>query len=122
MKKAKVEFGGRETGDRKTREQAAQDAIRRRNKRREGVTRLLKSQAFRDWFFEVMDDLCGFDNGLDLQDDFVQGKRASASFLKRSLLIGEGSAEFLGELTARYFKADREGIAAADNNNIGTDR
>lgn len=114
-KTKKIEFGGRDTRTRKEREEAAQDAARRRRARRDGVTRLLKSQAFRDWFYGVVEEMCGFDFGLDMQDEFVMGKRASASLLKQSILIGDGSAEFLGELTTRHFNAVREAARRTTN-------
>ena len=122
MSGKKVEFGGRDAEGREAVAEKQDAAARAAVERHDRVSRLIASSDFREWFYEVMDGLCGPDFGLTACDEFVMGKRASASFLKQSLMIGDGSAKFIGEITERYFKAEHEAIMSAYRQTIGNDR
>ena len=91
-------------------------------RRRSTVERLMKNADFKEWFFGTMVELCAFGDDLAPVDEWHQGLRAAAAFMRRSLLISDDAPEFLAQLDRRYFEGVRRGMADAERKTTQNER
>ena len=89
----------------------AEKAAAEFEERRRSISSLVKNEDFRQWFQYVNLELCGTDFGLNELDPFTQGKRATMTWLKQTLCIGDGAPEFLALIARAHYRAIGEAHA-----------
>lgn len=91
-------------------------------RRKSTVEGLIENADFKEWFFGTMVELCAFGDDLSPVDEWHQGLRAAAAFIRRSLLIADGAPEFLAQLDKRYFDGVRRGMEDAERKTTQNER
>lgn len=76
-------------------------------------SRLIANPDFKEFFFMLTHELCGFGDDLSPVDEWHQGLRAASAFIRRKMLLADGAVDFFAELQTRYLAGVRKGIADA---------
>ena len=85
-------------------------------------SRLIENPDFKEFYFMLMRELCGFGDDLTPVDEWHQGLRAASAFLRRKMLLADGAVEFFADLQNRYLSGVRRGIAEASKKNTQNER
>ena len=85
-------------------------------------SRLIANPDFREFFFMLMLQLCAFGDDLAPVDEWHQGLRSAAAFLRRKLILADGAVEFFADLEKRYLTGVRKGIAEASEKTTRNER